>query len=106
MVTVVAPTTPFAAASSKPTSATEIPKPPRSGPNSRPIVSSKSSAMRERSSMTPMKMKSGMASSTAFVITPKTRCGNAPSRPESNTPARCPIAANTSDTPPSVKATG
>ena len=70
IVTVVAPTTPLAAASSVPTMATEIPRPPRSVPNSRPIVSSRSSAMRERSSITPMKMNSGIASSTSLVITP------------------------------------
>ena len=56
MVTTVAPTTPLAAASSTPTITTEMPSPPRSGPNSRPMVSSRSSAMRERSSITPMKM--------------------------------------------------
>ena len=70
IVTVVAPTTPLAAASSVPTMATEMPSPPRSEPNSRPMVSSRSSAMRERSSITPMKMNSGMASSTSLVITP------------------------------------
>ena len=41
-----------------------------SAPNSRAMVSSNSSAMRERSSITPMKMNSGMASSTSLVITP------------------------------------
>ena len=70
IVTVVAPTTPLAAASSVPTIATEMPRPPRSVPNSRPMVSSSSSAMRERSSITPMKMNSGIASSTSLVITP------------------------------------
>ena len=77
MVTTVAPTTPLAAASSTPTSTTEMPSPPGSEPNRRPIVSSRSSAMRERSSITPMKMNSGMASSTVLVITPNMRCGSA-----------------------------
>ena len=77
MVTTVAPTTPLAAASSTPTSTTEMPSPPGSEPNRRPIVSSRSSAMRERSSITPMKMNSGIASSTVLVITPNMRCGSA-----------------------------
>src|ERR1043166_5351576 len=106
MVTTVAPTTPFAAASSTPTSTTEIPRPPGNAPNSRPIVSSRSSAMRERSSITPMKMNSGMASSTALVITPKRRCGSAPRRPTSMAPNAWPISAKARDTPPSVSATG
>ena len=70
MVTVVAPTTPLAAASSTPTITTAMPSPPGSAPNRRPMVSSRSSAMRERSSITPMKMNSGIASSTSLVITP------------------------------------
>ena len=106
MVTTVAPTTPLAAASSTPTITTEMPSPPRNGPNSRAMVSSRSSAMRERSSITPMKIKSGIASSTSLVITPNTRCGNAPRNLRSNKPSRCPSNAKASDTPPSVKATG
>ena len=46
------------------------------------MVSSSSSAMRERSSITPMKMNSGIASSTSLVITPKMRCGSAPRMPK------------------------
>ena len=38
--------------------------------------------MRERSSITPMKMKSGIASRTPLVITPKMRCGNAREKSE------------------------
>ena len=70
MVTVVAPTTPLAAASSTPTISTAIPSPPGSAPNRRAIVSNNSSAICERSSITPMKMKSGIASRTSLVITP------------------------------------
>ena len=106
MVTVVAPTTPLAAASNVPTSVTEIPNPPRSVPNSRPMVSKSSSAIAERSSITPMNTNSGIASSTSLVITPKTRAGSAPSRLKSITPAKCPIPAKISDAPPSVSATG
>ena len=89
-----------------PTIATEMPRPPRSVPNSRPMVSSSSSAMRERSSITPMKMNSGIASSTSLVITPKTRCGSAPMNEKPIAPVRWPSAAKASDTPPSVSATG
>ena len=106
IVTVVAPTTPLAAASSVPTMTAEMPNPPRSVPNRRPIVSSKSSAMRERSSITPMKMNSGIASSTSFVMTPKMRCGSAPRMPKLMTPNASPSNANTSDMPASVSATG
>ena len=106
MVTVVAPTTPLAAASSTPTMITEMPSPPGSAPNSRPMVSSNSSAMRERSSITPMKMNSGMASRTSLVITPKMRSGSAPRSERSIRPDAAPKAAKTSDTPPSVSATG
>ena len=66
MVTAVAPTMPVEAASSAPTMTTENPKPPRSEPNSRPMRSSRSSAMRDCSSITPMKMNSGIASSTSI----------------------------------------
>ena len=106
MVTVVAPTTPFAAASSVPTMTTEMPSPPRSVPNSRPMVSSSSSATRERSSITPMKMNSGIASSTSLVITPKMRCGSAPRMAKFMAPSAWPSTAKASDTPASVSATG
>ena len=46
------------------------PRPPGSAPNAMPMVSSSSSATRERSSITPMKTKSGTAISTSLVITP------------------------------------
>ena len=62
--------------------------------------------MRERSSITPMKMKSGIAISTPLVITPKMRCGNAARNPKSKMPSRLPTTAKAKDRPPSVKATG
>ncbi len=40
------------------------------------MVWSRSSARRERSSIVPMKMKNGIASSTWLAITPNTRSGN------------------------------
>ena len=70
MVTTVAPTMPVLAASSMPTSVTEIPSPPRRGPNSIAMVSSRLSATRERSSITPMKTNSGTAISVSLVMTP------------------------------------
>jgi hypothetical protein len=106
MVTVVAPTTPFAAASSTPTIRTATPSPPGSEPNSRPIVSKSSSATCERSSITPIKMNSGIASRTSLVITPNMRWGSAPSSARFISPAKWPISANANDTPPNVSATG
>ena len=62
--------------------------------------------MRERSSITPMKMNSGMASSTSLVMTPKMRSGRAPSSARFITPAADPRSAKPSETPASVSATG
>ena len=62
--------------------------------------------MRERSSITPMKMNSGIASSTSLVITPNMRCGSAPRNAKLMTPSALPATAKTSDTPASVSATG
>ena len=53
-----------------PTSTTEIPSPPRILPNILPMVSNSCSAIWLRSSITPMKMNSGTATSTSFVIKP------------------------------------
>ena len=77
IVTTVAPTMPVDAANNAPTITTEIPKPPRIVPNRRPIFSNSSSAILERSSIVPMNIKSGTATRTSFVMTPKMRCGNA-----------------------------
>jgi hypothetical protein len=70
MVTTVAPTMPVLAASSMPTTVTEMPSPPRMGPNSSDMVSSRFSATLERSSITPMNTNSGTAISVSLVMTP------------------------------------
>jgi len=62
---------PVDAASRAPTITTEYPSPPRSEPNSSPMVVSSASAIFERSSITPMKTNSGTATSVSFVIVPK-----------------------------------
>src|SRR5205814_7348336 len=54
-----AATTPVVAASSAPTKITAYARPPRKGPNSCPIVSSRSSAMPLRSRISPMNVKKG-----------------------------------------------
>ncbi len=77
MVTTVAPTMPVLAASSAPTTQTEIARPPRMVPNSRDIDSSRSSATRDFSSITPMKTNSGTASIVWLFMMPKMRFGNA-----------------------------
>ena len=72
-----AATTPVVAASSAPTRITATARPPRSGPNTWPTVSSRSSAMPDRSRMMPMKVKKGMASRVSFCMMPNTRSGRA-----------------------------
>ena len=73
-----AATTPVVAASRAPTKITAKARPPRTGPKSCPIVSSRSSAIPDRSRISPMKVKNGIASSTSLDIVPKTRSGRAP----------------------------
>jgi len=70
IVTTVAPTMPVEAASNAPTRITEMPKPPRIRPKSRPIVVNSCSAIPDRSSITPMKMNKGTATSTSLVMKP------------------------------------
>ena len=106
IVTTVAPTIPVLAASNIPTSVTAIPSPPRSDPKSALSVSSKSSAIRARSRVTPMKTNSGTATSVSLPIMPKTRFGRPDRRASLNVPVATPAAANTSAVPPSVNATG
>ena len=72
-----AATTPVVAASIAPTMITANASPPRTGPNSWPMVSSRSSAMPERSRIRPMKVKNGIASSVSFCMIPKMRSGKA-----------------------------
>ena len=77
MVTTVAPTIPVEAASKAPTTHTEIARPPRRVPNRRDMDSSKSSATRERSSITPMNTNSGTASMVWLFMMPNRRFGSA-----------------------------
>jgi len=106
MVTTVAPTMPVEAASSAPTSDTETAKPPRTLPNRRPIASSSSGAMRDFSSIMPMKTKRGMAISTSLVMVPNTRWASAPNRKGSKVPARTPSAPKRMEQPVSTNTTG
>ena len=69
--------TPVVAASSAPTKIVARARPPRSGPNTCPTVSSRSSAMPLRSRMIPMKVKKGTASSVSFCMMPNIRSGRA-----------------------------
>ena len=105
MVTTVAPTTPVAAARSAPTSTTDRARPPRRVPKTCPIVVSSNSAMPDRSSTTPMKTKSGTATSTGFVMTPQKRFGSAAKRDSSKAPTQMPAKPMRIARPPSVKAT-
>ncbi len=89
-----------------PTSTTEIPSPPRILPNILPIVSNSCSAIWLRSSITPMKMNSGTATSTSFVIKPMYRLGKDPKLDGSNTPKAMPTPQNSNEVPARVKATG
>jgi hypothetical protein len=77
MVTTVAPTMPVLAASSAPTTHTEIARPPRRVPNSRDMDSSRSSATRDFSSITPMNTNSGTASMVWLFMMPNRRLGRA-----------------------------
>ena len=106
MVTTVAPTTPVEAARMAPTITTEKPRPPRRRPKSWPMVTSRLSAMPERSSTSPMKMNSGTATSVSLSITPKKRGARLMKRMRSKWPTAWPSTAKSSDTPASVKATG
>ncbi len=106
MVTAVAPTMPVDAASNAPTSTAEMASPPRNVPNSRPMRSSRSSAMRDCSSITPMKMNSGTASNTGLVMMPKMRSGSAPRMLKLIVPVASPMTAKASEMPASVSATG
>ena len=106
MVTTVAPTMPVEAARSAPTTITETASPPRSPPKSRAISSSSSSAIRERSRITPMRTNMGMAISTSLVMMPKTRWATAPMRLKSKAPRARPSPAKSTAIPDSVKITG
>src|SRR6478672_1903277 len=102
----LAATTPVVAASSAPTKTTAYASPPRSGPNSWPIVSSRSSAMPERSRISPMNVKNGTASSVSFDITPHTRSGSAWNSVVCSRPRLRPTIPNSMPTAASENATG
>ena len=72
-----AATTPVVAASKAPTKITAYARPPRTGPNNWPMVSSRSSAIPLRSRMSPMNVKNGTASSVSLDMTPQMRSGSA-----------------------------
>jgi hypothetical protein len=69
-VTTVAPTTPVEAASSAPTMMTEMPEAAAHVAEQLAHRRQQLLGDRERSSITPMKMKSGTATSTSFVMKP------------------------------------
>ena len=106
MVTTVAPTIPVLAANSIPTRVTDMPKPPRRLPNSPLRVSSRSSAIRARSSVTPINTNKGTATSVWLFMMPNTRFGNPDSSAALNSPASTPTPAKINAVPPSVNATG
>ena len=101
-----AATTPVVAASKAPTKITAIARPPRTGPNTCPTVSSKSSAMRERSRMIPMKVKNGIANRVSLDMMPITLSGRAWKRLVGNRPASMPMKPNNKPVAAKPKATG
>lgn len=105
-VTTVAPTMPVLAAISPPTNTTATSMPPCKRPSALAIDSSKSSAMRARSSTTPISTNSGTAMSVSLFITPNNRLGRSSSSGTPNAPTPRPSRPNSSATPAKVKATG
>ncbi len=101
-----AATTPVVAASSAPTKITAYARPPRTGPNSCPTVSSRSSAMPLRSRISPMKVKKGIASSVSLDITPHSRSGSAWNSDGCSNPSSMPMRPKTMPLAASAKATG
>ena len=101
-----AATTPVVAASSAPTKITASARPPRIGPNSWPMVSSRSSAMPLRSRISPIKVKNGIASSVSFCMMPKMRSGRACSSDSGSTPSSMPMKPKNRPQAPRLNATG
>ncbi len=101
-----AATTPVVAASSAPTKITAKASPPRSGPKSCPMVSSRSSAMPLRSRINPMKVKNGTASSVSLDITPHRRSGSACTSSGGSIPSWIPINPKKTPLAARAKATG
>ena len=73
MVTTVAPTMPVEAARKAPTITMDTARPPGSGPNTRAIVLSRSSAMRDRSRVMPIITNISTASSVSMEAPAMTR---------------------------------
>ena len=102
----LAATTPVVAASNAPTKITAYARPPRIGPNSWPIVSSRSSAMPLRSRISPIKVKNGTASRVSFDMTPQMRSGNAWNSDGCSSPSLTPSSPKNMPTAASENATG
>ena len=101
-----AATTPVVAASMAPTRITAIARPERTGPNTCPMVSSRSSAIRLRSRIRPMNVKNGIASSTSLAMMPYRRSGSALKNAAGTMPSSTPIQPNTMPVAAREKATG
>ena len=101
-----AATTPVVAANKAPTRITAIATPPRTGPNTWPTVSSRSSAMPERSRIIPMKVKNGIASKVSFCMMPKIRSGRAWNKAAGKMPASIPTKPSAKPVAARPKATG
>ena len=101
-----AATTPVVAASNAPTKTTATAKPPRTGPNTWATVSSRSSAMRLRSKIIPIKVKNGMASSVSLDMMPTTRNGSAWNNTSGNRPISIPRKPNARPVAANENATG
>ena len=101
-----AATTPVVAARIAPTKITANARPPRTGPKSWPMVSSRSSAIPDRSRIRPMKVKNGIASRVSFDITPKIRSGSAWNKAGVRRPSSMPIRPKTTPLAARANATG
>ena len=90
-MTTVAPTIPVDAAINAPTRRTDIPSPPLKFPNKLPMECSRSPAILDFSSITPINTNKGTAMSGSFFIIPKILKGNTFSIPELKSPNPSPI---------------
>ena len=101
-----AATTPVVAAIKAPTKITAMATPPRTGPNTWPTVSSRSSAMPDFCKMMPMNVKNGMASKVSFCMMPMMRKGKAWKSDGGKMPASMPMYPNPKPQAAKAKATG
>ena len=106
IVTTVAPTMPVLAARRAPTTITEMPRPPVLFPRPLAIADKSSSAILARSSVTPIRINNGTATSVSLVMVPNIRPDSAATKLASKCPAITPMAAKSSAVPASVNATG